>query len=155
MDAENPNAQTIPVRLPVLLPGMERTADGTVYQPPAVFHTAVEHYCYPDVGIEMALGPTPVVSCNRWAPVFDQQVMDAGEDGYPMRTRTRRIVLETPFEQQRFWDSTPGLAYQEAVKTWEAARLEEARQAEEAERLIQAALDSDITQSGEDDDGHP
>lgn len=143
VDAENPNAQKIPVRLPVLLPGMERTPDGVVYQPPAVFHTAVEHYCYPDTGIEMVLGATPVVSCNRWAPVYDQQVMSA--DG-------RKLVSRRTDE--RFWSSPQGRAYQEAVQAWEAARLEESRQAEEAERLIQAALDGN-TQPGDDDDGRP
>lgn len=127
MDAENPRAQKVPVRLSVLQPGMEAAPDGTVYRAPAVYHTAVEHYCYPDLGIEMSLGAMPVVQCNRWQPlVVDAQGLDR--------------VLVTHAHKMEFWKSPEGQQYVQAVDAWETARELEAKEALEAERLIAESL---------------
>jgi len=126
VDAENPGARKVPVRLPVLSPGMEAARDGTIYRAPAVFHTAVEHYCYPDVGIEMVLGPTPVVECNRWVPI-------ATVDGHD-------VVLRSALQKRTFWESPAGQQFAAAVAAWEDARELEAKDAAESERLIAEAL---------------
>ena len=39
--------------------------DGTA----AGLFTQVHHACYPDTGIEIELGDTPVLECNRWEPM--------------------------------------------------------------------------------------
>lgn len=54
MDAQNPMAER---------------RDGKVIVHARVFHTTVQHYCYPDVGIETNLGSLPVLECNRWVPL--------------------------------------------------------------------------------------
>jgi|SRR6185295_9316073 len=127
VDAEDPRSRKVPVRLPVLGPGMEAVPDGTLYRAPAVFHTATEHYCYPDLGIEMALGPTPVVQCNRWVPKYTDH------NGH-------ELVLRTTLQQQEFWTSPQGQQYASAVEAWETAREREAREAEQAEQEIAEAL---------------
>lgn len=33
------------------------------------FHVAIDHVCYPQTGIEIELGSTPILDCNRWVPV--------------------------------------------------------------------------------------
>lgn len=57
MDAATPAAGEV-------LPG------GSLAGVPALgaIHLERQHYCYPDVGIEIDLGNTPVVTCNRWRP---------------------------------------------------------------------------------------
>lgn len=121
LEAEDPKAQRVPVRLPVLQPGMAVTPDGkeTVYRAPAAYHTAVEHYCYPEIGIEMPLGATPVVDCNRWEPSIPSAA-------------TRDV-------RDRFWDSAEGRKHLEALEAWTRARELEAAAALEAERLIAEA----------------
>ncbi len=47
----------------------EQREDGTVVHHARSFFTEVQHYCYPDVGIETVLGSMPVLECNRWVPV--------------------------------------------------------------------------------------
>ena len=87
--------------------------DGTLYQAPATFHTSVSHYCYPDVGIEMTLGDTPVVRCSRWDPMDEHTLL--------------RRVQETFLGEER------GREYTRQVEAWELARTEEAREAQEAD----------------------
>lgn len=53
MDAANPRAERV---------------NGRLVRHAKVFHVLVNHYCYPDVGIETNLGSMPVLSCNRWDP---------------------------------------------------------------------------------------
>lgn len=48
-----------------------------------------QHWCYPDTGIEMDLGATPVVECNRWKP---QGLITIG---IRRRFRRDRLVWET------------------------------------------------------------
>jgi hypothetical protein len=122
VDAEDPRAQKVPVRLPVLSPGMEAAPDGTIYRAPAVYHTVTEHYCYPEMGIEMALGPTPVVECNRWVPLRHAPAT------------TKEIV------KADFLASPEGIAYRDAVARWELERERQAAEAAEAERQIADAL---------------
>ena len=77
VEAENPRAVLVPIRLPHGTPGAERTVGGTLYQAPAVFHTETHHYCYPGSGIEMPLGELPVVECNLHEPrVASINIMD-------------------------------------------------------------------------------
>ena len=123
LEAEDPKAQRIPVRLPVIRPGMAVTPDGkeTVYRAPTVYYTAVEHYCYPEIGIEMPLGATPVVDCNRWDPQWGGSL-----DTLPKR-------------RDQFWDSAEGRKHLEALEAWTRARELEAAAALEAERLIAEA----------------
>lgn len=122
VDAENPMSRTVPVRLPVLAPGMEASPGGTSYRAPAVFHTAVEHYCYPELGIETSLGPTPVVECNRWRPI--------SPDASSLALRA----------QLQFFESPEGRSYRDAVAAWETAREREAEAEAEAERQMADAL---------------
>jgi hypothetical protein len=136
VDAANPRAQKIPIRLPVLQPGMEASPGGVIWQAPAAFHTVVEHYCYPDIGIEMDLGATPVVECNRWSP---RMYGDGGLNDAVIRNR------------DQFWQSRAGQEHAQAVAAWEAARAREAAQAQEAEQLIQAALEAQGDDHGTDD----
>lgn len=68
VDAALPMPVTVPIRLPRDTPGVQQSPKGTVYTPPADLHTQINHYCYPAEGIEIELGSTSVVQCNRWAP---------------------------------------------------------------------------------------
>lgn len=118
VDAESPRAVKTPVRLPVVSHMATEASDGgTLYQAPRTFHTEVQHYCYPDTGIETTLGSTPVVECNRWSP--DPEADDAAE-------RARGIFLS----------SRRGQRYLADLKAWEDAREAEAAEAEEIERTL-------------------
>jgi len=64
VEAEDPKAQLVPIRLPAGTPRTEAVPLGTLVHHPATFHTAVHHYCYPSPGIEIELGDVPVVTCN-------------------------------------------------------------------------------------------
>jgi len=66
VDAADPRAVKVPIRLPESAPGVESAPSGSVYRAPAAYHTQTHHYCYPDTGIEIDLGALPVVECNRW-----------------------------------------------------------------------------------------
>lgn len=114
LEAQDPRAMKIPVRLPVVVPGAEVVLDGTIYRPPATFHTETHHTCYPDVGIEIDLGPAPVLRCNRWEPRVDDKFYLRG----------------------LFWETTEGKAHLAAVAAWDAARAQELADATEAEALI-------------------
>jgi hypothetical protein len=115
LEAQDPGPVRVPptarVHLPVV--GAQILPDGTtVYQPPARFHTEVHHSCYPTVGIELVLGPAPVLECNRWTPYHDMRGPDPwGRD------------------RERFLQSPEGLAYTSEVQRWRAA-LERAAAAE-------------------------
>lgn len=67
VEAQDPKGVMHAVQVPDGTPRTERVTGGTLYRPLPVFHTAVHHYCYPDVGIENVLD-APVVSCNRHEP---------------------------------------------------------------------------------------
>lgn len=122
MDSESPNAQRVPVRLPVLPVGAQAVPDGTLYQAPATFHTSVSHYCYPSPGIEVTLGDTPVVSCNRWNPMSQIGALEAG------------------YGARLFMSEDAGKEYQRQLDAWEAARAQEAQDASEADSLIADSL---------------
>lgn len=118
VDAESPRAVKTPVRLPLVSDMVTEASDGgALYQAPRTFHTEVQHYCYPDTGIETTLGATPVVECNRWSP--DPEADDAAE-------RARGIFLS----------SRRGQRYLADLKAWEDAREAEATEAEEIERAL-------------------
>lgn len=124
VEAADPMARKVPVRLPVLKPGMVEVVDGTLYQGPAVFHTAVSHYCYPSPGIEMPLGAVPVVQCNRWRP---------GERA------SNGDVLPWDFSSNGpgdFWQSREGKRYIAELTAWQEARERAVADDQEAERLI-------------------
>lgn len=38
--------------------------------------------CYPDVGIELEIGETPVLQCSRWYPVAEPAYVIAARDAY-------------------------------------------------------------------------
>lgn len=122
-EAENPLAQRVPVRLPVVPGVVESGPKGSIYQPPATFHTETHHYCYPDVGIEMVLGALPVTECNRWCPIVDDTPAQAV-------AVARRAFIESP----------AGAKYQDELFAWERARATELADATEAERLIAESL---------------
>lgn len=116
MDAAQPHTMRVPISLPPDTPGAQAAQDGTLYQPPPTFHVQVHHYCYPNVGVEMALGDLPVTDCNRWDPYTH---------GSPLIRRT-----------EAFLRSFGGERYQDEVRAWEAARQQEQREAQEVEDLI-------------------
>jgi hypothetical protein len=117
VEAQDPGAVRVPVRLPVLPVGAQAVDDGTLYQAPATFHTSTSHYCYPDSGIEIVLGDTPVVKCNRWDPTGNANA-----------------------ERLKFMQTERGQKYQASVEEWEQARAKEARDAQDAEALIADSL---------------
>lgn len=113
-DAERPRAQRLP--------------NGEVYTPPAEHHTQVSHYCYPDVGIEMTLGGTPVVACNRWRhPDMDLERL--------VGLSPRDIVARFPSNATLsiYRDCR---AYLADVEAWEAALRADVDADAEAQRLI-------------------
>lgn len=38
--------------------------------------------CYPDVGIELEIGETPVLQCSRWYPAGDPAYVNEARDAY-------------------------------------------------------------------------
>lgn len=132
-EAENPIAQRVPVRLPVVPGVVESGPKGSIYQPPATFHTETHHYCYPDVGIGMVLGALPVTECNRWWPHVDDMTLVAVEKVGD--ANFRRGVARGAFAY-----SPAGLKFQEELEAWERARSAELADAQEAERLIAESL---------------
>lgn len=124
VEAQDPAAQKVAVDLPADTPGTLRVRDGTLYRPPSVFHVATHHYCYPSPGVETELGDLPVTDCNRWDPLPE----GAAE---LVQLRERR---------EGFHLSPPGHRFAQQLLAWQAARDQEAREAQEAERLIQDSL---------------
>lgn len=131
VEAESPRAQRVPVRLPVVPGVVESSPKGSIYQPPATYHTQTSHFCYPDVGIEMPLGSMPVTECNRWFPFVDDMAPVAVERVVPHAHRIAR---------QAFIESLEGAKYREELMAWEQARERELADAQEAERLIAESL---------------
>ena len=119
LDAEDPRARTVPIDLPHT-PGAQRVPGGTVYQPPRAFHTEVHHYCYPAVGVESVLESLPVIECNRWTPI-----VPGDEDEQAL------VTIRSRFEA-----SPAGRAFVAQVAIWEAERVKETADDDEAERLI-------------------
>lgn len=115
LEAEDPKTMRVPVRLPVLPAGATSVPDGMIYQPPASFHTEVHHACYPHVGIEIELGPAPVIQCNRWRPAID---------------------VEREQVQQEFLSSPRGVGYQNDVRAWQRAMS----RAQEVDAAVQAEI---------------
>lgn len=122
VESADPGARRVPVKLPLLPVGAQAVDGGTLYQAPAMFHTAVSHYCYPGVGIEIVLGDVPVVSCSRWDPSQPPE------------------VAQLAMSRSAFLRGPDGRQYTAALEAWEGARASEAREAEEAEELIASSL---------------
>jgi hypothetical protein len=111
MDAANPYTRRLPIVLPEGTPGARVTPDGTTYTSPGTYHVQVSHYCYPTSGVEMILGDLPVTECTP--------------------------VSMAPAD---FLKTAPGQLYQAEVRSWNAARAQEAAEADEAERLIAESM---------------
>jgi hypothetical protein len=111
VEATSPLAQQVPIELP---DGhrVETTPAGKVYRPLPVFHTRVERYCYPSSGIELELGSTSMVRCNRFKPP---------ESWHKISDKTGAI---------------PASVYAAKVKAWKAARAQEAQEAADIEQDI-------------------
>lgn len=120
VDAANPSAVRLPVVLPDGTPGAEVTLHGTLYRAPAVFHVQTNHYCYPNVGIEIDLGSVPVVECSRWSPLLATE--------WQPRETDRAVFRASP----------AGVAFQRQLDDWARARAAAEEGAEEAARLIEA-----------------
>lgn len=121
VEATSPLSQQVPIELPDG-PRVEATPGGKVYRPLPVFHTRVERYCYPDTGIELELGSTSMVRCNRFSPV-------GGWEEY-RRPRMRKPTDENPSGDSR------SQSYIAKVKAWKDARAKEAHEAADVEREI-------------------
>lgn len=117
VDAEAPRAMKLPFRLPVIPEGARAVDDGMLYRPPPSFHTQLHHTCYPTPGIEIDIGPEPIVECSRWRP------------GSP----TAQIK-----QQELFLRSPAGIEYRKQVDAWEARQADQ----ESAAASIQADIDS-------------
>lgn len=76
------------------------------------FHVETHHYCYPTVGIELQLGPTPVLECSLWEPVTTEEVLEAQD------------------RRDAFLKSPRGEAYARELADWHKAREDEARAAD-------------------------
>ncbi len=127
LDAAAPRAQTVAVALPEGISGAQPVPGGTVYQAPAAFHVETHHYCYPTVGVEMALGALPVIQCNRWDPLTytsSGEPEDRGLWG----------------NRNAFWSSRAGTEHRAQVSAWQRAREAEVAEAREADELIAESL---------------
>lgn len=65
-DAATPSGVLLPVHGLPASRFARVTPDGTVVTALPVFHEEHHHYCYPTPGIEIPLGSTPVLRCNRY-----------------------------------------------------------------------------------------
>lgn len=129
VDAANPLAQQVPIELPDGLARVESTPGGKTYRPLPVFHTRVERYCYPATGIELELGSTSIVRCNRFSPMTVTTPEGRTLDWSSGRPKTDKNPS----------GASPARIYADKVKAWKAARLKEAQEAAEAELAIEAA----------------
>lgn len=126
VDAESPRGRRLPVVVAAGTPGIQTAGGGQTYTPPAAWHTQVSHYCYPDTGVEMTLGSTPVVACNRWRP----------EDWLEWRPGdVRQAAMSIGHASHTSCES-----YLRDVEDWERLRKQELEDDDEAERLIRESM---------------
>jgi len=111
VEATDPSAQRHAIEVPEGTPRTERVPGGTVYRPQSVFHTVANHYCYPSPGISLELD-TPVVQCNRYSTD-------------PMAAASNSVSINV---------------YRDRLAAWEEARIKEADEAAQAERVIAESL---------------
>lgn len=103
-------------------------------------HTETAHTCYPSPGVELDLGPMPVLECSYWEPQS------------PKRTKTLKD------SRDRVLKTKQGRAFAAELRDWEACKADAERQAMEVaeeERKAEAATAPPPAPADDNDDFNP